>query len=177
MFRIHPHSNKWLLYSSTVILLSFILLFDLGTVRVVNCESSEDSNDIGTMRHVDKIPGKAAGRHASSSSAGGNHHHHNHDSNEVHSPSLRFPTSSAGDEEDEDEDDYFDEDASYDDEDHFADSDEFKHDDVADVEYIESYENRHRLPEKPRIAKCCQEGEGISADGKCKQIRNSHNQK
>lgn len=163
--RILPHNNRWLLYSSTVILLSFIFLLDLGTVRVVDCvASNEDSNDIGS-RHVDKIPGKSVKPVGSSI-------HHNHDSNEV-SDFKSFPFPSADSENEDDEDSY--EDTSY--YDQFGSSDEMK---PAEVQYIDQYENEHHLQGKPQIAKCCPYGEAINADGKCKQFRSleaRHNQK
>lgn len=162
---------KWLLYSSTVILLSFILL---SAVRPVEC-ANEDTNDIGSgSRHVERIPGnnKASGT-ASGATGSGSAGSSNHDSNEVHSTSFRFPST----DEEEDEGSYEDEDASY--YDHFGDSGELK---PHDVEYLDYYEKEHphQTKEKPQIAKCCPYGEAITADGKCKPFRSleaRHNQK
>ena len=182
MGKIHPHSNKWLLYSSLVIFVG-VLLSDLGTVRFVKCVAhGEDSNDIGT-RHVDKIPGKSPGKSVSLPSSASNSAN-NHDSNEVHSTNFRFPGSSASaldDEEEGDEDSYEDgEDASYyDHDDFFASSDELKKVSETEVQYLDQYE-RDNKKFKPQIAKCCPYGEAINSDGRCSPFRSleaKHHQK
>lgn len=183
--------NKWLLYSSTLILLTFIFL-SAGVTLVECAGAGQDSNDIsGHGRHVDRIPQKFSISSQSGGDSGGSagkssHKNSNHDSNEVHS-TFHFPSgagqSSEGEDEgigdEDDEGSYEDEDASYYDHDHFGESGELKPD---DVQYLDSEEKGHGggHHQKPQIAKCCPYGDAIAADGQCKKFRSLeavHNQK
>lgn len=149
--------NKWLLYSSTVILLSFIII---STVIPVECETSRGT--LQSTRHLDKIPGSENVSQNRLSRESGGHEERNNHGNEVEPRNVLF--GGAGSVEEDEEDD------SYDDED-----DPFvEHGDSVEFRPLENYddEHGHHGPfEKPQIAKCCPYGEAVTATGECAQFR------
>jgi len=149
------HHNKWLLYSSTLILVSVLLVVD--HISVVECSpqylSTVENKTTGKGREkgnmvfgnsINNVPER--GLHGKSQFGG----------NEIHSVKFDFNDI---DEEDDEGDSYPDEDASY--------PLESEEEDVkgSDADYIIEYEKENKIFGKPRMGKCCDFGSGLNVEG------------
>jgi len=177
------HHNKWLLYSSTLILVSFLLV--VGHISVVECGLGQGPSSSSSLDET--LPGKSKvyssqgnsiltrnsnsepnniirGHPSSDSDKQSGAYVNDGKSNSIanndllhNSPHIEY-TDTEDDEEDEDS---------------YADETSNEEDiDGTDEDYLESHHEDHLL--KPRLGKCCDVGEGLNALGYCTKLIASH---